>query len=173
MSEQNNDGLVPGIYNYCDRWCERCRLSHRCFLYTKEKERAVEHRRKGEDPNDWKIVLEDIEESLSEAMQLIKKAASEKGINLDTSPVEKEQFCEPHNHPLFNAAEEYRKLAHKFLEKLRIEIQAEGVELSERIGLSKMPKAFCLTTRRASPSRLCHPRKRKREISTKQYFVMK
>lgn len=23
-------GFVPGIYNYCDRWCERCPLQLRC-----------------------------------------------------------------------------------------------------------------------------------------------
>jgi hypothetical protein len=24
---------IPGIYNYCDRWCERCRLTDRCAIY--------------------------------------------------------------------------------------------------------------------------------------------
>ena len=26
-------GFVPGIYNYCDRWCERCPLQLRCMSY--------------------------------------------------------------------------------------------------------------------------------------------
>lgn len=25
--------FIPGIYNYCDRWCERCPLSNRCLTY--------------------------------------------------------------------------------------------------------------------------------------------
>ena len=25
--------FIPGIYNYCDRWCERCPISHRCLNY--------------------------------------------------------------------------------------------------------------------------------------------
>jgi len=25
-----NDGLIPGIYHYCDFWCERCPLQERC-----------------------------------------------------------------------------------------------------------------------------------------------
>src|SRR5881409_1132438 len=29
--------FIPGIYNYCDRWCERCPLSHRCLNYAMEK----------------------------------------------------------------------------------------------------------------------------------------
>lgn len=24
---------IPGIYNYCDRWCERCTLTNRCAIY--------------------------------------------------------------------------------------------------------------------------------------------
>jgi hypothetical protein len=26
------DNYIPGVYNYCDRWCEACRLSDRCML---------------------------------------------------------------------------------------------------------------------------------------------
>ena len=25
--------LIPGIYNYCDRWCERCPFTSRCMVY--------------------------------------------------------------------------------------------------------------------------------------------
>jgi hypothetical protein len=25
--------FIPGVYNYCDRWCERCRLQARCRVY--------------------------------------------------------------------------------------------------------------------------------------------
>ena len=25
--------FIPGIYNYCDRWCERCELASRCLNY--------------------------------------------------------------------------------------------------------------------------------------------
>lgn len=34
----NNPNFVPGIYNYCDRWCERCPFSSRCMVYATEKE---------------------------------------------------------------------------------------------------------------------------------------
>jgi len=29
--------FIAGIYNYCDRWCERCPLSHRCLTHAMEK----------------------------------------------------------------------------------------------------------------------------------------
>src|SRR3979409_1759466 len=29
--------FISGIYNYCDRWCERCPLTARCLVYATEK----------------------------------------------------------------------------------------------------------------------------------------
>jgi hypothetical protein len=26
-----NPRHIPGVYNYCDRWCERCPLTSRCL----------------------------------------------------------------------------------------------------------------------------------------------
>ena len=37
----NNPDLISGIYNYCDRWCERCPLTSRCLVYATEQEEEV------------------------------------------------------------------------------------------------------------------------------------
>ncbi len=34
----SEDNFIPGIFNYCDRWCERCMYTHRCRVYVTEKE---------------------------------------------------------------------------------------------------------------------------------------
>jgi hypothetical protein len=34
----DNPNFISGIYNYCDRWCERCPFSSRCMVYASEKE---------------------------------------------------------------------------------------------------------------------------------------
>jgi hypothetical protein len=47
-----SENYIPGVYNYCDRWCERCPLTARCQVF------AVEERRKrGEDDYSafWKV----------------------------------------------------------------------------------------------------------------------
>jgi len=31
-----NPAFISGIYNYCDRWCERCPFTSRCLLYATE-----------------------------------------------------------------------------------------------------------------------------------------
>jgi hypothetical protein len=32
----DNPDLISGIYNYCDRWCERCPFTSRCLVYATE-----------------------------------------------------------------------------------------------------------------------------------------
>ncbi|MFN2510297.1 MAG: hypothetical protein ABR568_02500 [Pyrinomonadaceae bacterium] len=34
----NNPNFISGIYNYCDRWCERCSFTSRCMIYATEQE---------------------------------------------------------------------------------------------------------------------------------------
>lgn len=35
MSEEKKT-YIPGIYNYCDRWCEKCEFTSNCYLFTTE-----------------------------------------------------------------------------------------------------------------------------------------
>lgn len=39
---ETQDGFIVGVYNYCDRWCERCSLASRCRVYATELQMAVE-----------------------------------------------------------------------------------------------------------------------------------
>jgi hypothetical protein len=32
-AKRKSPRFIPGIYNYCDRWCERCEFSHRCSRF--------------------------------------------------------------------------------------------------------------------------------------------
>src|SRR5687768_2257063 len=34
MSDEER--FIPGIYNYCDRWCERCGFTSRCRVFADE-----------------------------------------------------------------------------------------------------------------------------------------
>lgn len=36
LMEQDESGYIPGIFNYCDRWCERCAFTLRCRTYAME-----------------------------------------------------------------------------------------------------------------------------------------
>lgn len=70
---------IPGIYNWCDRWCEKCKFNDRCSLYAKEQEEMAWEDAEGMDAEDF---MEMVSKNLNEAMDLIHKLAEEKGINL-------------------------------------------------------------------------------------------
>jgi hypothetical protein len=77
---EKDSGYIPGIYNYCDRWCERCRFTARCRTFAMEEE--------GKDAGDAMDITSDllwkkITESLQSTLNLIKDIAREEGIDLD------------------------------------------------------------------------------------------
>ena len=41
METVNNTNLIPGIFNYCDRWCERCELTNKCANFALISERNL------------------------------------------------------------------------------------------------------------------------------------
>ncbi|MGB9613349.1 MAG: hypothetical protein ACPL4K_04130 [Candidatus Margulisiibacteriota bacterium] len=139
MNIKESNQFIPGIYNYCDRWCEHCSMTSRCRVYADTERKKAEHIRKGEDPHDWNIVMQDVKEGFEETLQLLKKAAEEQGIDLESIPDEEYERPDPSEHPLNLHAKNYRRLAHEFLKKLRESIETEGHELSERIDIIPSP----------------------------------
>ena len=44
--------LIPGIFLYCDRWCERCAFSAKCEAYVySEKDQSIETRLQNDEVN--------------------------------------------------------------------------------------------------------------------------
>ena len=39
---ETQDGFIVGVYNYCDRWCERCPLTSRCRVFAEEQRLSFE-----------------------------------------------------------------------------------------------------------------------------------
>lgn len=73
--------LIPGIFNYCDRCCERCDYRDRCRLFQTETERNIQNILNDEDPNDPNIVARDIKESLEDAMAMLEAQMEIEGIS--------------------------------------------------------------------------------------------
>ncbi len=82
----NEEQFIPGIYNYCDRWCERCPLTHRCRVYADEQEENAQYP-ESDDPKN-KVFWERLGAKLDEAMHLLQAAAAEMNIDLDKLPDE-------------------------------------------------------------------------------------
>lgn len=72
----SEDQFISGIFNYCDRWCERCDFTARCRVYADERSHLDED---SIDPiGDTLIVLA---ESFAETKRLLLEKADEMGID--------------------------------------------------------------------------------------------
>jgi len=75
------DRFIPGIYNYCDRWCERCPQTSHCLNFAcSEEEFADPETRDIENEAFWSK----LSESFRTALELLKDAADEHGIDLES-----------------------------------------------------------------------------------------
>ncbi len=134
--------FIPGIYNYCDRWCERCPQTLHCLNFSlSEKEFS--------DPETHDIRNEAFWKKLSgilgETLELLREAAEKWGVDLDTvgSVDDIEDMKAKHeaaeNHLLCRASKRYSKMVEDWLterETLFFETAAaarEGVDLDEAL----------------------------------------
>ena len=80
--------FISGIYNYCDRWCERCPLAARCLVYATEQADDVSADPEAHDINSAKFWSR-MESIFQEAHEMILELAEEAG--LDREEVEDEE----------------------------------------------------------------------------------
>jgi hypothetical protein len=79
MSQQ----FIPGIYNYCDRWCERCAFTSRCRNF----EGSLTEKADSNNEAFWNSIAG----NFAKTKELLYKAAAERGIDLDTVLSEEEK----------------------------------------------------------------------------------
>lgn len=83
-----NPDHIPGIYNYCDRWCERCPFTARCLNYEMGEEKFGDLKN-GDLSNE--VFWQRLSETLQETMNMLKEMAQERGIDLDSIEVDTEE----------------------------------------------------------------------------------
>ena len=76
---------IPGIYNYCDRWCERCPFTSRCLNCSLDGEQKYSA---GELDITNEKFWEKITESFELALNLIEGLTKEHGLDMDAIEVE-------------------------------------------------------------------------------------
>ena len=109
----NNPDLISGIYNYCDRWCERCPLTSRCLVYATEQEDDYSPENR-DIQNDafWKK----IGSIFQETREMIDEWARQAGVDL-TAPIPEDELRSPRkrqlidNHPLAKSGKSYANAA--------------------------------------------------------------
>lgn len=69
---------ISGIFNYCDRWCEKCSYINRCLLFKQEAEREIKHILWDEDKNDPDLIAKDLADDFKETFAHINNFMCEK-----------------------------------------------------------------------------------------------
>ena len=168
--------FIPGIYNYCDRWCERCPQTSRCLNFTISEEEFS-------DPEARDIRNEAFWNKLSgilgETLELLKESAKEWGIELEAldsiDDIEniKAKDAAAENHLVCRAAKKYSGWVEEWFrgrETLFFEMAAaarEGVSLEEAIEVIRWYQYFiCAKVMRAVRGKIEEEEERCDEVAS-------
>ena len=125
--------FIQSIYNYCDRWCERCPFTARCLNFALDEE-EFDHLETQDLDNEafWKKLSDTFQMTL----ELLEEAAEEQGIDLDsidTEEVEEEDRLNDElarDHECSRMAKLYSEMVDDWLDSARELFSSEEEELS-------------------------------------------
>lgn len=151
----SNPNLISGIYNYCDRWCERCPLTSRCLVYATEQQDEV------------LIQNQDIRNAalwnklntmMDETREMIADWANQAGIDLsqsadDTQTPSKRKQPNVDNHPLSKAGKKYANAASDWFRELEQTSDNEKSDTEAREIIQWYQYQIAVKTMRALSSR--------------------
>jgi len=150
MKKRNRMSSIPedaisGIFNYCDRWCERCEFTSRCSVFAMEQADDEELGPESRDPKNrafWKR----INANFAETLVMLQEKCVEMGIDPDEplSPEEKareeETRLKVSRDELVCAGNRYCENVHKWLEASESLFDTKREELLQRARL-ELPNA--------------------------------
>jgi hypothetical protein len=115
--------FIPGIYNYCDRWCERCTMSGSCALYSEEQAAIAANPdiADKDNPAFWNY----IGEQFKKTMKMIMEDAAKRGIDLTMTEEDMQAYDEARDLErkkqdatlYIKLARQYRKTAKAWLDE--------------------------------------------------------
>ena len=126
----NNPDLISGVYNYCDRWCERCPLTSRCLVYaTEQEDNDSPESRDTRNEAFWRK----LSAIFQETRELIAEWARKAGIDLNATTEEdetrhkrKRQLVD--NHPLTRVGKKYANAASDWFREFDQSVEFSDVE---------------------------------------------
>lgn len=131
----SKEDFLKTPFNYCDRWCKRCRLANICRVFQDEQKSKEKWIRQGKDPNSWEYVFTTVKENFEETMKLLEKGAKKWGIDLkDIDDSDYQPPPPPEEFPLYNLVSKFSQGLEKISEDLRI----VPIEADEKLILENM-----------------------------------
>lgn len=132
--------FIPGIHNFCDRWCERCLHTARCSVYAIEQEEL--HAENGSAHEGTPSgSIDKLPGMLRLTMAMIREQAQEMGIDLDAVTRENEStrrdpYEEAKEQPCVKKAEAYRDAVSAWLDRIHPTLEQKGEELASEAQLN-------------------------------------
>lgn len=127
--------FISGIYNYCDRWCERCSFTAHCLTYAMGEDAeddAAAHDISNE--NFW----QQMHAILQQTLEMIAELASEKGIDLE--PIDAESVVEEkrrraaaRENPLSRSATAYADMVSRWFDEAPEQITGGVGHLTDEV----------------------------------------
>jgi hypothetical protein len=123
MSDESQ--FIAGIYNYCDRWCERCPFTSRCRVFSEERNLREEVVTRSDEEN------ADFWDSLSDATSEALEFADDEcfaafDADMDELAAREERLDElTERDPLVRLAHDYGMAVHRWLEAHQSDMPSE------------------------------------------------
>lgn len=120
--------FIEGIYNYCDRWCERCPFTSRCLIYATEEAEGDTSDRDVSNEAFWRRMQSIFEQT----RELITRLAAEQGIDLESmdneAVIEKERKNRKRvgRNKLTKAAERYAEMVDEWFSRESALVERTG-----------------------------------------------
>lgn len=120
--------FIPGIYNYCDRWCERCTFASRCLTYALDEDEPDNPESKDIHNKAFWDKLHGIFEL---TMEMVRESAANMGVELDS--INAEEYVR-HDEQVHKLAREqpYSLAAMKYSETVNVWFDSNKESLEEK-----------------------------------------
>jgi hypothetical protein len=138
-----NPNAIPGIHNYCDRWCERCPFTSRCNVFENKRDLTPE-----EQDISNKAFWDKLSNQFKDTGELLRRVAAEHGFDFASiTPEEQEKFKsrqdklerKTEENPLSRLSRAYSKAAMTWL-KTTDEMREKEKELNQHLALGILPE---------------------------------
>ena len=123
MNNKHYPIMIPDIYNYCDRWCERCSFIQACAIGSKKT--YIKYNNPREEPFD-----EDVSGVLQTIYDIIQDISLE---NHAETPIQSEGDTIKHDIKVVEVARLYTKMVNAWFEKNTSIFEDKSLELIEHI----------------------------------------
>ena len=131
--------MISGIYNYCDRWCERCSFTNRCATFALEQEQFPDPEKDMKNEVFW----DKLSEVFELTMEMILEDAEDLGIDLDDIDTEEFDIARENvaeltkNHHCSKLSQEYISIITAWFDGVKdlLAHKTEALENNSRIGI--------------------------------------